>query len=158
MRNPYDQAPPDRPARAQRPRPRRRPDPGGPWIDVTAFDPSSGWAAGQLIGTPGDLNRFLVALLNGRLLEPAQLAEMKKTVAAPKMDTVGGSRYGLGLATFRLSCGGFAWTHGGDAPGYSTRNAVAKDGRAAAVAVTGGPRTMKAAANVEKALDTALCD
>ncbi|WP_329084745.1 serine hydrolase domain-containing protein [Streptosporangium sp. NBC_01469] len=132
--------------------------PSEPWVDVTTFDPSSAWAAGQLIGTPGDLNRFLLALLNGELLEPAQLAEMKRTVAAPDADTVGGSRYGLGLATFKLSCGGFAWTHGGNAPGYTTRNAVTKDGKAAAVAITALPITMEGAKNVEKALDTALCE
>ncbi|MGJ6960557.1 serine hydrolase domain-containing protein [Streptosporangium sp. G11] len=132
--------------------------PSEPWVDVTRFDPSSGWAAGQLIGSPGDLNRFLLALLDGELLEPAQLAEMKKTVAAPGSDTVGGGRYGLGLATFKLSCGGFAWTHGGNAPGYTTRNAVTKDGKAAAVAVTALPVTLEGAKNVEKALDTALCE
>jgi D-alanyl-D-alanine carboxypeptidase len=131
--------------------------PDQPWIDVTTFDPSSGWAAGQMIGTPGDLNRFLIALLDGQLLEPAQLAEMQKTVAAPDADTVGDARYGLGLATFKLSCGGFAWTHGGNAPGYTTRNAVTKDGKAAAIAVTALPVTVKGAQNVEKALDTALC-
>ncbi|MFF3440284.1 serine hydrolase domain-containing protein [Streptosporangium sp. NPDC002721] len=131
--------------------------PSEPWVDVTRFDPSSGWAAGQLIGSPGDLNRFMLALLGGELLEPAQLAEMKKTVAAPGSDTVGGGRYGLGLATFKLSCGGFAWTHGGNAPGYTTRNAVTRDGRAAAVAVTALPVTLAGARNVEKALDTALC-
>lgn len=132
--------------------------PKQPWMDVTTFDPSSGWAAGQMIGTPGDLNRFLLALVNGALLDPAQLSEMKKTVAAPDFDTVGGARYGLGLGTFKLSCGGFAWTHGGNAPGYTTRNAVTKDGRAAAIAVTALPVTLKGAKNVEKALDTALCD
>ncbi|MBF8184244.1 beta-lactamase family protein [Nonomuraea sp. K274] len=132
--------------------------PNQPWIDVTTFDPSSGWAAGQLIGTPGDLNRFLVALLNGELLEPAQLAEMKKTVNAPDSGATEGGRYGLGLSTVKLSCGGFAWTHGGDAPGYSTRNAVTKDGRAAAIAVTALATTLEAHKNVEKALDTALCD
>ncbi|MFD0655658.1 serine hydrolase domain-containing protein [Thermocatellispora tengchongensis] len=93
--------------------------PGEPWTDVTRMDPSSAWAAGQLIGTPSDLNRFLTALLDGKLLKPAQLREMKKTVPAPGFDLTGGSRYGLGLGTFKLSCGGFAWTHGGDAPGTS---------------------------------------
>ncbi|MEU8378426.1 serine hydrolase domain-containing protein [Streptosporangium sp. NPDC048865] len=148
----------DRSIRGPHPRGYFATKPSGPWADVTRFDPSSGWAAGQLIGTPGDLNRFMLALLNGELLEPAQLAEMKKTVAAPGSDTVGGGRYGLGLATFRLSCGGFAWTHGGNAPGYTTRNAVTKDGRAAAVAVTALPVTLAGAKNVEKALDTALCE
>ena len=132
--------------------------PDAPWTDVTENDPSAGWAAGQLIGTPSDLNRFLTALLDGKLLKPQQLKEMKTTVEAPDLDTVGDGRYGLGLATFKLSCGGFAWTHGGNAPGYTTRNAVTADGRAATVVVTALPTTLPAAQHVEAALDTALCE
>lgn len=129
----------------------------GDLFDVTEMDPSMGWAAGQLVGTPRDLNRFMKALLGGKLLEPAQLAEMKKTVPAPDFDATGDATYGLGLGTFKLSCGGQAWTHGGDAPGYVTRNAVTDDGRVATVAVTANPRSLTAAQDVEAALDTALC-
>jgi D-alanyl-D-alanine carboxypeptidase len=129
----------------------------GGLFDVTEMDPSMGWAAGQLVGTPRDLNRFMTALLDGELLEPAQLAEMKKTVPAPDFDLTGGATYGLGLATIRLTCGGTAWTHGGDAPGYVTRNALTDDGRAATIAVTANPTTLEAGRSVEAALDTALC-
>jgi CubicO group peptidase (beta-lactamase class C family) len=131
--------------------------PDGEATDVTVQDPSAGWAAGQLIGTPADLIRFFRALIGGRLLAPEQLKQMQTTVNAPTFDHIGGARYGLGLATFRLSCGGFAWAHGGDIPGYETRNAVTTDGRAATIAVTALPTTLAAARNVEKALDTALC-
>jgi D-alanyl-D-alanine carboxypeptidase len=130
---------------------------GGAPVDITASDPSGGWAAGALIGTTGDLNRFLAGLLGGRLLKPAQLAEMKKTVDAPGFDTVGGSRYGLGLATFALSCGGFAWTHGGVAPGYVTYAGVAPSGRAASIAVNSMIAEESAAEHLDQALDTALC-
>ncbi|TDV52056.1 serine hydrolase domain-containing protein [Actinophytocola oryzae] len=126
-------------------------------VDVTEMDPSPGWAAGQLVGTPRDLNTFLTGLLDGDLLAPAQLAEMKELVDAPDFDTTGTARYGLGLATFQLSCGGVAWTHGGNAPGYITRNAVAENGRAATIAVTGPAMNLPAAEHVEDALDTALC-
>jgi D-alanyl-D-alanine carboxypeptidase len=129
----------------------------GSRFDVTEMDPSMGWAAGQLIGTPRDLNRFMTALLGGELLDPAQLAEMRKTVPAPDFDLTGDATYGLGLGTFRLSCGGRAWTHGGDAPGYVTRNAVTDDGRVATVAVTANPTTLPAGRSIEAALDTALC-
>ncbi|MFD8427485.1 serine hydrolase domain-containing protein [Streptomyces coelicoflavus] len=131
--------------------------PNTPYTDVTEQDPSAGWAAGGLVGTPSDLNRFLTALLDGKLLEPEQLKEMKTTVDAPDLDTVGDGHYGLGLATFKLSCGGYAWTHGGNAPGYTTRNAVTEDGRAATIAVTALPTTLPAAEHIEAALDTALC-
>jgi D-alanyl-D-alanine carboxypeptidase len=126
-------------------------------VDVTEQDPTLGWAAGQLIGTPRDLNGFMKALLGGKLLRPAELAEMKKTVDAPDSDTTGTGRYGLGLASFELSCGGLAWTHGGNAPGYITRNAVAENGRAASIAVTGTAQSLPALEHLEKAVDTALC-
>lgn len=126
-------------------------------LDVTVQDTSMSWAAGQLIGTPRDLNTFMIALVDGKLLKPAQLAEMQKTVPAPDFDPTGTATYGLGLGTFNLSCGGTAWTHGGDAPGYVTRNAVTEDGKAATVAVTSNATSLEAAEHLEKALDTALC-
>jgi D-alanyl-D-alanine carboxypeptidase len=133
------------------------PGPDGKLVDVTEQDVSMGWAAGQLVGTPRDLNTFLTELLDGELLEPAQLEQMKTLVDAPDFDTTGTGRYGLGIATFELSCGGVAWTHGGNAPGYVTRNAVAENGRAATVVVTAPPTELVTAQNIEKALDTALC-
>ncbi|XGU19789.1 hypothetical protein ACETU7_35240 [Rhodococcus sp. 3Y1] len=39
-----------------------------------------GWAAGQLISTTSDLNQFLYALLDGRLLPAAELDQMRTTV------------------------------------------------------------------------------
>jgi D-alanyl-D-alanine carboxypeptidase len=129
----------------------------GDLVDVTEQDPSMAWAAGQLIGTPRDLNAFLAALLGGELLEPEQLDQMKTMVDAPDFDTTGKARYGLGLATIPLSCGGVAYTHGGDAPGYVSRNGVTDDGRTATVVVTAPPTELPAAEHVEDALDTALC-
>jgi D-alanyl-D-alanine carboxypeptidase len=130
---------------------------GKPAIDITESEPSAGWAAGALIGPPSDINRFLTGLFGGKLLKPAQLAEMKKTVDAPGFDTVGGSRYGLGVATFQLSCGGFAWTHGGIAPGYVTYVGVAASGKAASIAVNAMVAEESAAQHLDQALDTALC-
>jgi D-alanyl-D-alanine carboxypeptidase len=129
----------------------------GSLADVTTGDPSMSWAAGQLTGTPRDLNLFLTALLDGKLLKPQQLKQMQTTVDSPDFDATGGARYGLGLAKLKLSCGGFAWTHGGDAPGYVTRNAVTEDGRAATIAVTGPVMSLPVAQHLEAALDTALC-
>lgn len=131
--------------------------PGEPLVDVTVQDTSMPWAAGALVSTPSDLLKFFTALVGGKLLKPEQLKQMQTTVPAPEFDATGKSNYGLGLATFALSCGGVAWTHGGDIPGFETRNAVTTDGRGAAVAVTALPRTMPQVEEVEKALDTALC-
>ncbi|GAB3988899.1 hypothetical protein GCM10029978_112500 [Actinoallomurus acanthiterrae] len=77
-----------------------------PLSDVTELDPSWGWAAGQMISTPSDLDGFFSALLAGELLRPAQLQQMRTTVAAPELGP--GARYGLGLSSTPLSCGGLA--------------------------------------------------
>jgi D-alanyl-D-alanine carboxypeptidase len=131
------------------------PDPSGELRDVTVLDPSWGWAAGQMIATPTDLNTFFGALIGGRLLPAAQLAQMRTTVAA---DEVGpGVRYGLGLMSSPLRCGGLAWGHGGDIPGYETRGGVTEDGRAATVAVTMTPASEEQAEPVLDLVETALC-
>ncbi|MET0426004.1 MAG: serine hydrolase domain-containing protein [Actinoplanes sp.] len=110
----------------------RFPDASGEYgdpIDATELNPSFGGAAGEIISTTDDGNRFLRALLGGRLLRPAQLAEMKRTV--PTDDNFRqnwpGARYGLGLMWVPNDCGG-AWSHGGDIMGFMTRNGVTGDG------------------------------
>lgn len=132
-------------------------EPGGTAVDVTELDPSWGWAAGQLIATPGDVNRFFVALLDGKLLKPEQLRQLKKTVK-PK-DFLPGFEYGLGIFKIKLSCGGYAWGHGGDIDGYETRNGVTEDGRAVSFAVTALPHPTdeEAALATFKVVDRAIC-
>ncbi|PSL56990.1 D-alanyl-D-alanine carboxypeptidase [Saccharothrix carnea] len=126
-------------------------------VDFTRMDPSWGWAAGHLVSTPDDLNTFLRALLDGKLLEPAQLAQMRTTIPT---DPKSGSGYGLGLFSTPLSCGGAAWGHGGDIPGYSTVNAATDDGRAATLVVTslnGSVKDESVAADRGALVDAALC-
>ncbi|MEV8507159.1 serine hydrolase domain-containing protein [Actinoplanes sp. NPDC051475] len=98
-------------------------------IDATRLNPSFGGAAGEMISTTDDGNRFLRALLRGEVLRPAQLAEMRRTV--PTNDSFRknwpGARYGLGLMWIPNSCGG-SWSHGGDIMGFMTRNGVTPDG------------------------------
>ncbi|MFD8986374.1 serine hydrolase domain-containing protein [Streptomyces sp. NPDC059564] len=131
--------------------------PGAPLEDYTEVDPSWGWSAGQLISTPSDLNRFFSALLAGKLLKPAQLTEMRTTVTAP--EGMGhGIRFGLGLFSTPLSCGGLMWGHGGDTPGYSTKTGYTDDGRAATIAVTANMApTAQGPDNAQSLVDTALC-
>jgi len=125
---------------------------GKPVLDVTDLDPSAAWAAGAMVSTPGDLNRFLAAVLAGRVLPPAQLAQMLTTVQAPD-----GTHHGLGLSRRSLPCGGYAWSHGGAIAGFQSRMAVTDDGRAASVAVTALSPDATARAHVGEAIDTALC-
>src|SRR4051812_29209645 len=100
-------------------------DPGyGEPIDATRQNPTWGGSAGEMISTAADGNRFLTALVGGRVLKPAQLAEMQRTVPTnPGFETNWpGVRYGLGLMWIPNPCG--AWAHGGDIMGYQTRNGV----------------------------------
>ncbi|MFI5839333.1 serine hydrolase domain-containing protein [Catenuloplanes sp. NPDC051500] len=140
----------------------RAPHPRGyeedPRDDVTESDPSWAWSAGAMIATPRDLNTFFRALLvEGRLVGAPELAEMRTTV-----DTYDqmwpGVRYGLGLTSTPLSCGGVYWGHGGDVPGFETRGGVRDDGRAAQVAVTAGPDGRAQHLHVVAAVDRALCE
>jgi D-alanyl-D-alanine carboxypeptidase len=98
-------------------------------IDATEQNPSWGGAAGEMISTTDDGNRFLRALMTGRLLKPAQLADLKRTVRtnAQFEQNWPGARYGLGLMWVPNSCGG-SWSHGGDIMGFRTRNGVTDDG------------------------------
>ncbi|WP_405953675.1 hypothetical protein [Streptomyces phaeochromogenes] len=68
-------------------------------------------------------------------------------------------RYGLGLMEIPLSCGGAYYSHGGDMPGYTTRNDVSEDGRRTVVLDATGDgstdsSTQRAANNL---IDDELC-
>ncbi|WP_326616296.1 beta-lactamase family protein [Streptomyces decoyicus] len=155
LRHTYFPAPGDMTIREPHPQGYYRDAAGAPLRDITEMDPSWGWAAGQMISTNSDLNQFFTALLAGRLLPAAQLAQMRTTVPAPYFGS--GARYGLGLVSKPLSCGGVYWGHGGSLPGYETRGGATDDGRAAGAAVTMQPTDEAAMKRVERLVDTALC-
>ncbi|MET9758444.1 serine hydrolase domain-containing protein [Streptomyces sp. NPDC006372] len=90
--------------------------------DVTALDPRVAGAAGELVTTLDDLDRFYAALLGGRLLPPHQLREMLDTRAAH-------GAYGMGLFPERLPCGTTVWGHNGFISGSYVRTAATVDGR-----------------------------
>ncbi|MFJ8937171.1 serine hydrolase domain-containing protein [Streptomyces sp. NPDC102365] len=134
-------------------------EPGDP-IDVTEFNPSAAGAAGAMISTTADLSRFYQALLGGRLLRPAELTAMRTTVRAPELDPGwAGARYGLGLMEIPLSCGGSYYSHGGDIPGYTTRDGVSADGRRTVVLnATGDGSTDSSTQQTQNTLiDNELC-
>ncbi|MER6948811.1 serine hydrolase domain-containing protein [Nonomuraea sp. NPDC000554] len=117
-------------------------------VDVTRFNPTLTGAAGEIISTTADLNRFFRALLGGKLLKPAQLKEMKDPGAA------GG--YGLGLEVVPLPCG-TAYGHTGETPGYVTGSFTSADGtRQVTLATT--PFAGDSASAAKSLLRTALCD
>ncbi|WP_405021563.1 beta-lactamase family protein [Kitasatospora sp. NBC_00070] len=143
----------DRTIREAHPKGYRRDAADGQLRDFTELDPSAGWAAGQMISTNTEVNRFFTALLAGRLLPAAQLAEMRTTV--PIGDT--GAGYGLGIISRPLPCGGVYWGHGGDIPGFESRGGVTEDGRAANVTVTTVPADDAGTRQVESVVEAALC-
>ncbi|MEU5434915.1 serine hydrolase domain-containing protein [Streptomyces sp. NPDC020719] len=155
LRHTYFPAPGDATIREPHPKGYDRDAAGAP-LDVTEFDPSWAWSAGQMVSTNSDLNRFFTALMTGGLLPPAQLAEMRTTVPAGE-PFASGARYGLGLVSTPLSCGGVYWGHGGSMTGYETRGGVTEDGRAVNVAVTTQPSDKAAMRHVERLVDAALC-
>jgi D-alanyl-D-alanine carboxypeptidase len=95
--------------------------------DVTVFSQNSGWAAGEMISTAADLNRFFRALLTGRLLSRALLAQMQTTVeVVPGQPEAAG--WGLGILWLATPCGR-VWGHTGEVVGYSTYSWHSPDGR-----------------------------
>ncbi|SFP39455.1 D-alanyl-D-alanine carboxypeptidase [Amycolatopsis arida] len=124
--------------------------PGMPIADVTDFEPSIAGAAGALVSTGPDLTRFVRALVSGKVLRPDLLAEMRSTVPA------GGGAYGLGIREYSLPCGGVAWGHGGNMPGFDSFTATTDDGRSA-FAVANGHRAAGGPADLRKAVESALC-
>ncbi|WP_328754698.1 beta-lactamase family protein [Streptomyces sp. NBC_00269] len=87
--------------------------------DVTTLNPRVAGAAGELISTLTDLNRFYTALLKGRLLPPSQLRTMLNTRTAQ-------GRYGMGLYPTKLPCGTTIWGHNGRIEGSYVRTAATR--------------------------------
>ncbi|MFF8969655.1 serine hydrolase domain-containing protein [Streptomyces sp. NPDC014995] len=90
--------------------------------DVTELDPRVAGAAGELVTTLTDLDRFYAALLGGDLLTSHWLREMLDT------RTAHGS-YGMGLFPATLPCGVTVWGHNGRISGSYVRTAASVDGR-----------------------------
>ncbi|NUW42145.1 serine hydrolase domain-containing protein [Nonomuraea rhodomycinica] len=113
--------------------------------DTTQLPGYAFGAGGGLISTPEDLNRFWQTI-------PASTLRTMLADPVPATDPQG-SRYGLGLYTYPLSCGA-AWMHDGGLPGTRVLSGRTSAGRAATVYVTGTPKNDK---HLFAALDTALC-
>lgn len=136
-------------------------------VDRTAISPKWAWSAGSIVSTVDEVARFQRALLTGRLLPPAQLAEMRRTVPMG----VPGEAYGLGLwrtrsfsltvgpkqRRYRLPCG-VAWGHNGNIPGYAAEAFSTADGRRQIVLlVNDSTRTPATARALSRLMGAALC-
>ncbi|MFJ3798640.1 serine hydrolase domain-containing protein [Streptomyces sp. NPDC090088] len=127
-------------------------------VDGTDWNTTFGGVGGALVSTQSDLTRFADALLGGRLLPAPQLREMQQTVAADPDRLWPGARYGLGLISSPLSCGGVWWGHAGTVPGgHRALVAVGPGGRSVAVALDQVPDTLRAEQDFQDLVDTSLC-
>ena len=113
--------------------------------DVTAAEPSGYYMAGALVSTGEDTTEFIAALLDGRVVGPAELEQMMDTVAWPLHGPQ--FRYGLGLVSIDLVCGIRVWGHGGDLPGYHSIAVAAVGHPAVAATFTQGTPGVTSLAN-----------
>jgi D-alanyl-D-alanine carboxypeptidase len=95
----------------------------GSLFDITVYNPSLAWGAGNIVSDVDDLARFFRALLGGRLLPAQLLGEMKTPV-----EIAPGIGYGLGLFVVDSPCGPL-YGHSGGIPGYSNVVFNSADGR-----------------------------
>jgi D-alanyl-D-alanine carboxypeptidase len=124
---------------------------GGQWqtVDVTRQNPSLVFAAGDMISTTRDLHTFFSALLGGRLLPGALLAEMR--APHPKVG------YGLGLFVEDVGCGVTVLRHNGSTIGYGALMYSTPDGsKSLTASVTAGDTEIDLAEDYPKALDKLL--
>ncbi|GAA1958633.1 serine hydrolase domain-containing protein [Amycolatopsis minnesotensis] len=119
-------------------------------------EPSIEGSAGAVVSTLPDVSKFYRALLDGKVVSAASLAEMQKVQQTPGIPEYRG--VGLGLQEIALPCGGVAWFHNGFSPaGWASVTAVTEDGRYASMVTN----TMEMAGTRPLAVDvvdTALCD
>jgi D-alanyl-D-alanine carboxypeptidase len=86
---------------------------------------------GGVVSNATDEARFLRALMRGRLLGPARLAELEEPSAA-------NPNYGLGTGVDATGCAGIAYGHNGGGDGFETNVYVAGDGSRVAVLLLNG--------------------
>ncbi|CCH31704.1 serine hydrolase domain-containing protein [Actinosynnema sp. NPDC047251] len=87
---------------------------GGRTVEYTAVNPTLFGAAGEIVSTTADLNRFYTGLLDGRLLRDPELAKMKAN--------------GLGMEhAYFDRCRQSMYGHGGGVPGYNVVSFQSED-------------------------------
>ncbi|MEU9253334.1 serine hydrolase domain-containing protein [Streptomyces sp. NPDC048270] len=96
-------------------------------VDVTEWNSSSNWAAGDLISTTADLERFTVALFGGRIVPKAQLEEMFTVPGVKDSATGEDAVLTAGMSRFVLPDGTVAWGKTGGRYGYNTAIGATRD-------------------------------
>ena len=94
------------------------------------------YAAGQLAMSPGDLARWDLALLQGKLLTPTSQSQL---LAEARLSDGGGTNYALGLMVDRSPEGHTRWHHSGGMSGFISFNRMYPDDGMALVVLSNGP-------------------
>ncbi|MGW3563771.1 serine hydrolase domain-containing protein [Streptomyces sp. NPDC000941] len=90
-------------------------------VDVTDWNVSAGWAAGDVISTAADLERLTVALFSGRVVPKAQLRHMLEVPKGITMyDSTDPASYTMGLTRVVLPDGTVTYGKTGERYGYAS--------------------------------------
>lgn len=93
---------------------------GSSLVDVTEWNSTSNWAAGDLISTTADLERFTVALFGGKVVPKAQLEEMFTVPDVPDAESGEHAVQTAGMKEFVLPDGTVVYGKTGARYGYNT--------------------------------------
>ncbi|MFB6836050.1 serine hydrolase domain-containing protein [Streptomyces sp. NPDC056361] len=95
--------------------------------DVSEWGATDGWAAGDLVSTTADLERFTRALFKGRVVRGPLLEEMFTLPKVTDLKSGDPAAYSVGLSMKRLG-GREVWGKTGGRWGYNTAIASTRDG------------------------------
>ncbi|AQW47610.1 serine hydrolase domain-containing protein [Streptomyces violaceusniger] len=95
--------------------------------DVSVWGPTDGWAAGDIVSTTADLERFTKALFQGRVVGGPLLREMFTLPKVADLKTGDPASYSVGLSMKKLG-GREVWGKSGSRWGYNTAIASTRDG------------------------------
>ncbi|MFD7502113.1 serine hydrolase domain-containing protein [Streptomyces sp. NPDC059850] len=95
--------------------------------DVSVWGVTDGWAAGDIISTTADLERFTKALFEGRVVRGPLLREMFTLPKVKDVKTGAPAAYAVGLSMKKLG-GREVWGKTGGRWGYNTAVAATRDG------------------------------
>jgi D-alanyl-D-alanine carboxypeptidase len=127
-------------------------DSTGRKIDSTLQTASWAQSAGALVSGAKDLNKFLSALVKGRLTSAAQLTQMLRWTPVNSTQA-----YGLGLRRRDLSCGVSVYGHTGTVQGYYTWAFTSKSGERSVTSFANTSNNGTVYATMNRTLESTFC-
>lgn len=127
-------------------------DSSGRKIDSTKQTVSWAQSAGALVSNAKDLNKFLTALVKGKLTSSAQLKQMLRWTTVNSTQA-----YGLGLRRRDLSCGISVYGHTGTVQGYYTWAFTSKDGRRSLTSFANTSNNGTVYSTMNRTLESVFC-